>query len=357
MLTDLTDISVGPEWSIHQVLTQMDASRRGIVLVLDPEGRLLGTVTDGDMRRAVLAQLDLEQPVSEVLASKANSPFATPITAPLSADRSTFLSVLQEHRIQHLPLVDEDQRVKSLIRMADFVPQQDLSVQSVIMAGGQGLRLRPLTEDLPKPMLPVGGRPLLESILEELTDAGINQINLITNFKKEVISDHFGDGAEFGVAIQYVEEDRPLGTAGSLGLLETANKPLLVINGDIITKVDYRAMLDFHIDNKADMTVAVKNQEFQLPYGVVETDGVRITGISEKPVIRPFVNAGIYLIGPEHCRQIPAGEHYDMTDLIERLIKDGYNVVSFPVHEYWRDIGQHEDYAQVQEDSSKGLIR
>ena len=357
MLTDLTDISVGPEWSIHQVLAQMDASRRGIILVLHEDGRLLGTVTDGDMRRAVLAQSDLEQPISDLLASKANSRFPTPITAPLNAERATLLDLLQEYRIQHLPLVDQDQRVKALVRMVDFVPQRDLSVQPVIMAGGQGLRMRPLTEDLPKPMLPVGGRPLLESILEQLTDAGINQVNLITNFKKEVISNHFGDGNGFGVDIQYVEEGRPLGTAGSLNLLETGNKPLLVINGDIITKVDYRAMLDFHNENNAGMTVAVKNQEFHLPYGVVETDGIRITSISEKPVIRPFVNAGIYLIDPELCRYIPEGQPYDMPDLITLIIKNGHNVVSFPIHEYWRDIGQPEDYERVQQDSDNGLLR
>ena len=167
----------------------------------------------------------------------------------------------------------------------------------------------------------------------------------------------FGDGTGFGVDIRYVEEEQPLGTAGGLGLLEVSNQPLLVINGDILTKVDFRAMMDFHRDNNADMSVAVKEQEVSLPYGVVETDGLRITGISEKPILRHFINAGIYLLNPELCGHIPAGQRYDMTDLIASLLKDGRRVVSFPVHEYWLDIGQHEDYVQAQADTPGGKVQ
>ena len=154
-----------------------------------------------------------------------------------------------------------------------------------------------------------------------------------------------------------MEEEQPLGTAGGLGLLEVSEQPLLVINGDILTKVDFRAMMDFHLENNADMTVAVKEQESGLPYGVIETDGLRITGITEKPILRHFINAGIYLINPEFCRHIPTAQRYDMTDLITSLIKNGSNIVSFPVHEYWLDIGQHEDYAQAQEDASKDRVQ
>ena len=233
--------------------------------------------------------------------------------------------------------------------LSELITEQHPPTSAVIMAGGRGSRMRPLTDDIPKPMLPVGDRPLLESILDQLRKARINHINLITHYKKEVISNHFGNGAGFGVEIQYVEEDQPLGTAGGLSLLEASDGPLLVINGDIFTEVNFQAMMDFHRENKADMTVAVKNQEFSLPYGVVETDGVRITSISEKPVVRHFINAGIYLLNPELCRQIPAGQPYDMTELIALLIKDGRTVVSFPVHEYWLDIGQQSDYQRVQD--------
>jgi len=350
MPLDIEKLCVSPENSIQESLAQMDLNRTGIVLVVDSLNRLIGTVTDGDMRRAVLARFDLEGPITQVLTQKEGSTFEKPITAAAGTDSRTLLETLRTHSIRHLPLVDEEERVVAMVTVDDFVPRQDLPVQPVIMAGGLGLRLRPLTDDVPKPMLPVGGRPLLESILEQLCDAGVNRINLITNYKKEVISGHFGDGAGFGVDIQYVEEDQPLGTAGGLGLLETSGKPLLVVNGDVFTKVDFRAMVDFHRDNDAEMTVAVKEQEFSLPFGVVETDGLRITGISEKPVIRYFINAGIYLLDPELCSRIPAGQPYDMTDLVALLINEGRQVVSFPVHEYWRDIGQAEDYRQAQED-------
>ncbi|MQF67079.1 hypothetical protein FIM07_01385 [SAR202 cluster bacterium AD-802-F09_MRT_200m] len=350
MITNLTSLCVGPESSINQTLVQLGISAKGIVLVVDSEMRLLGTVTDGDMRRGVLAGVDHEKPVTELLARSGST---RPISAPEGTEPATLLAMLRDNSIRHIPLIDHEHKVVALAIIDDFVPDPGPALQAVIMAGGLGQRLRPLTEEVPKPMLPVGDRPLLESMLEQLSGAGINLIKLVTNYKKEVISNYFGNGASFGVEIQYVEEDQPLGTAGGLGLLEASDKPLLVINGDILTKVDFRAMADFHRDNKADMSVAVKEQEFQIPYGVVETDGLRITGILEKPVMRHFINAGIYLLNSELRRYIPAAQAYDMTDLIERVLKDGCNVVSFPIHEYWLDIGQHEDYAQAQDDAAR----
>ena len=254
---------------------------------------------------------------------------------------------MQLHQVRQVPLVDAERRVVRLVRLSDLLPQDTQSVDAVVMAGGYGTRLQPLTNDLPKPMLPVGEQPLLENIIKQLRDAGIQQINLATHFQQDVIFEHFGDGGNFGVTINYVQEDQPLGTAGALGMLDIADKPLLVINGDILTQVDFQAMIDFHREHNADMTVGVRLHELRIPYGVVESDGIAVTSISEKPIIRHFINAGIYLLNPGVCRFVPAGEHYDMTDLILRLLSEHHHVVSFPIREYWVDIGSLDDYQQA----------
>jgi len=205
-------------------------------------------------------------------------------------------------------------------------------------------------------MLSVGGRPLMELMMEQLREAGIHRVNLTTHYQGGKIAEHFGDGKKFGVKIRYVEEDHPLGTAGALRLMERSHEPLLVINGDILTRVDFRAMLEFHHNHEANMTVAVRQHEFSVPYGVIESDGVAVTGISEKPVIQQFINAGIYLLNSEVCQIIPKGQRCDMPDLISRMLAEGQRVVSFPVHEYWLDIGRVEDYHRALNDIKSGKI-
>lgn len=350
MHTDITTLSVSPETSIRDAIAKMDVTRAGIVLVVDSAGRLLGTVTDGDVRRAILADVSLDQAVSVLLARKASTPFAKPITAPAGTDRSTLLNILREHSILHLPLVDGEQRVVDLVKLDEFVTEGPLSLQAVIMAGGFGSRLRPLTEELPKPMLPVGDRPLMEIIVQQLRGAGIKHVNMAVHHGSEKISAHFGNGKAFGVDITYAMEDRPLGTAGALGLIEPPNETTLVINGDILTQMDFRAMLYYHQEHRADLTVAVHRWDFQVPYGVVECDGATVRGLTEKPQLKFFVNAGIYLLEPATYRYIPNGEPYDMTDLIACLLEEGRPVVAFPVREYWLDVGQHADYQRALED-------
>jgi NDP-sugar pyrophosphorylase family protein len=227
---------------------------------------------------------------------------------------------------------------------------KDVPVEAVVMAGGYGTRLRPLTDDVPKPMLPVGERPLLEHTLAQLKAAGIESVSVTTHYKREVITDHFGDGSGFGVSIKYVHEDAPLGTAGALALLEHPHGPLLVINGDILTRIDFGAMLSFHQEHVAAMTVGVRQFEITIPFGVVESNGVDITGIVEKPSIRHFVSAGVYLLNPEVIEMVPHGEPYDMPDLVNKVTSLGKRVVGFPIREYWLDIGRLEDYRQAQED-------
>jgi NDP-sugar pyrophosphorylase family protein len=229
-------------------------------------------------------------------------------------------------------------------------------LEAVIMAGGKGARLRPLTEDLPKPMLPVGGRPLMERIVEQLQQAGIRQVNVMTHYKPEKIIQHFGDGRDYGVELSYVNEDLPLGTGGALGLLTPPRETQLVINGDILTQVDFKAMLTFHQDNKADMTVAVSHYEIMVPYGVVECEGAQIRSLKEKPQLGFFVNAGIYLLEPSVYKFIPNGQYFNMTDLIRWLLDAGETVVSFPIREYWLDIGEYSDYMKAQNDVENGKI-
>lgn len=316
----------------------------GIALVVDEHRRLLGTVTDGDIRRAILAGVDLDQEVSALLNKR------RPLTAPMGTPGSRLLQMMNEAELRHIPLVNEEGQVEDVAVLEELVRDYELPLTAVVMAGGFGTRLRPLTEDLPKPMLPLGDRPLLEHLIDQLRKSGIRRLNITTHYKGEVIEDHFKDGRDFGISIRYVDEERPLGTAGALSLLDAHDEPVLVINGDIVTRVDLRAMLDFHLEHCADMTVAVHQYEFQVPYGVVELDGVDVCGISEKPIKRFMINAGIYLLSPAACRRVPPGHRYDMTDLIRDLTAEGRRVIGFPIQEYWIDVGRLEDYKRAQSD-------
>jgi len=353
---ELAQFLVSPESSIREVMVCIDCNAKGIALVVDGDRRLLGTVTDGDIRRAILARIDLDLRVEEMLKRRTPPPHPSPVTAIVGTPDAELLHLMSEYSLRHVPLIDDAGLVVDLALLSDLMKEDELQLSAVVMAGGYGTRLRPVTEELPKPMLPIGDRPLLELILHQLRDAGIKRVNLATHYKKDIIANHFGDGQNFGVEIRYVEEDQPLGTAGALSLLEPSNEPLLIINGDVLTRVDFHAMLDFHRYHKADMTVAVCQYELRLPHGVVETDGTAITGISEKPVIRHFMNAGIYLLNPEMCRFVPIGHSYDMTDLINKVITEGCRVVSFPLREYWLDIGQAEDYQKALKDIEERAI-
>jgi NDP-sugar pyrophosphorylase family protein len=264
---------------------------------------------------------------------------------------------MQMRGVRQIPLVTPQGRAVDIVTLGDLVPDVPHALQAVVMAGGEGRRLRPLTEGTPKPMLPVGGRPLMELIIDQLRDVGVRKLSIATHFQAQKIIDHFGDGADFGVDIEYTREEAPLGTGGALGLMTPPTHPVLVINGDILTDIDFRAMFAFHEENAAMMTVAVRRYEVQVPYGVVECDGVKLIGLREKPDLNFFVNAGIYLLQPSVYRYIPVNKHLNMTDLIDLLVERGEAVVSFPVREYWLDIGQHADYERAQRDATNGKWR
>lgn len=354
MMKHVSELFVYHDTRLRDVLIRSNATRRGIVLVVDESRRLLGVITDGDIRRAFLARTDLDTPASDLLSAKGERP--KPITAPLGASHEQLMALLRETGVSHVPLVNAEDQVEKLVCLEDLLQEDEIALHAVVMAGGRGTRLHPLTEDMPKPMLPVGDRPLMERIIRQLSETGIHQVSVTTHFRAEKISEHFGDGRGFGVCMNYIAEDRQLGTAGGLALMPEPESTLLVVNGDILTEMDFRVMQSFHREHCAALTIAVRQYEVQVPYGVVESEGVHVSRLVEKPVHKFFVNAGIYLLEPEVHRLIPKGIHFDMTDLIREAMERGMTVVSFPIWEYWRDIGQHQDYEQAQADVKNGTL-
>lgn len=342
----LESVLIAPEATIAEAVERLERAGTGALLVCDGERRLIGLLTDGDVRRAIIAGVPFDRACAEVAKRE-------PIVAPADVTPAEALELMDRARefvINHLPIVNAGGGVVGLLLRSDLVTQARLPLSAVIMAGGFGKRLLPLTEDTPKPMLRVGDRPLLERTIGKLRSAGIARVAITTHHLAERITDHFGDGSGFGVELSYVAEDSPLGTAGALRLLGEPSEPVLVINGDILTGISYTDMLRFHRDTHADMTVGVRRCDVEIPYGVLETDGAYIRGVTEKPRSSFLINAGIYLLEPAVHRLIPDGRRFDMTDLIQRLIDEGKRVASFPIVEYWLDIGQRSDYEQAQLD-------
>lgn len=353
---DIETLCVGPGASIRDIMEIIDRRASGIALVVDSTRRLIATITDGDIRRALLTRISLDRPIADLLEHESKQG-SQPITAIIGQSRGALLALMADRQVQQIPILDDEGRVLDLALLKDLRLDNTPSMQALIMAGGFGSRLMPLTQDMPKPMLPVGGRPLLEHTVERLTAAGVRKINVSTHYLSEKITSHFGDGSKFGVKMRYVQEDRPMGTGGALALLGGIDQTTLVINGDIVTDLDFRAMAQFHRDHSAAATIAVAKYEIVVPYGVVQHDGVEVTALREKPVLSQFINAGIYLVEPRVQDFLDHGSAFNMTDLIERLIANGERVVVFPVREYWIDVGQHADYERVQQDAGTGRIR
>ena len=343
------ELCISPQGSIRDAMARIDENQCGIVLVTDTQRRLIGSITDGDIRRAMLAGTDLRFPVSSLLEAKASC--GKPIAAQLGTKRAVLLRLMTDNLIRQIPLLGPDREVQDLVLLDDLVVSEASGLRTVIMAGGFGKRLRPLTNDVPKPLLAVGDHPLMEWMVERLKKAGIRDVYVATHYKADKIMSHFGDGSSFGVRITYVNEDRPLGTGGALGLMPRPSERTLVVNGDILTRVDFRAMLSYHIEQRAAITVGVRVQEYEIPYGVLDMQDSRISGLREKPTLRVIVNAGIYLLEPHVYKYIPNGNAFSMTDLLQWLLDHGENIAGFPIREYWLDIGQHSDYVRAQFDA------
>jgi len=351
---NLDRFALGPDASMRDVLACIDSNGEGVAVVVSEDRTFIGIVTDGDIRRAILADADFEQPVAAFLEGKtAETP---PLTAPDGTSHAELRLIMDEHLVRHLPVVDDDGIFVGLGLMSEISrdPETELPLRAVVMAGGFGQRLRPLTRETPKPLLPVGEKPVIEHIIEKLRFAGIRKISITTHFHADKIRDYFGDGGDWGVVLDYIHEKEPLGTAGALSLIEGADEPFVVINGDILTTVDFRAMLGFHQETTAELTVGVRKYDFTVPFGVIKAEGTRVMKLEEKPSASLFINAGIYLLEPALLAMIPKDRMFHMTDLIEALLEDGKIVSSFPIHEYWADIGQLKDYAQAQSDAYTG---
>jgi dTDP-glucose pyrophosphorylase len=356
-MQELGKILIDERSSLRMAMACIDRGAKGIALVVDEQERLIATLTDGDLRRAVLAGLNLDLPVVTLVEKLRSQGKLRPITLPIDSARELIIREMKANSIRQIPLVDKQGRVCELAVLDELVGDPQLPVHAVVMAGGYGKRLLPLTADTPKPLLRVGDQPLIQRLVQQLKQAGISKVNISTHYKAEQISAQLGNGEALGIDLRYVSEGQPLGTAGGLSLV-SGEQPLLVVNGDILTALDFRALFNFHFEHGAEMTVAVREYGFDVPYGVVETNGVEVTGVTEKPTVKFFVNAGIYLVSPSARRLIPPSQKFDMPQLIDMLVKTGGRVVSFPVWEYWLDIGRPEDYERAQEDVQRlGVAR
>ncbi|WP_440980928.1 nucleotidyltransferase family protein [Shinella sumterensis] len=328
-------ISLGEAQKLADAVACIEASGGQIALVVDERFRLVGTITDGDIRRAILRGATLDSNASDVMH---RSPRSVPVGTPISE----IAVILKREMIFQMPVLDDNGVVVDLYLADEMELSDPASHRVVIMAGGLGTRLRPITETVPKPMIEVGGRPILEHILERFHEQGFRKISLCVNHLAEVIEGHFGDGRAYGVEISYVRETKRLGTAGALSLLaERPQKPLIVMNGDILTSINFCQMLAFHQENDALATMGLNRYQYQVPYGVVDVRNHHITGFTEKPVFDFFVNAGIYIISPEMLDLIPQDRFFDMPSLFDNIHPD--RRVAFPLHEYWLDIGKPDD--------------
>lgn len=339
----LKSICLRPETTLQETLRFIDANSRQMALVVDEDFRLLGVVTDGDVRRALLRGQGDDALLKDIMNSK-------PRVAREGELRHALLRRMRELDIHFLPKVDNENKVIGIVRFVDLALPSRRPNRVVIMAGGRGSRLGSLTEKCPKPMLKIGGRPILETIIELLSTFGFHDFTLSVHYLKEKIIDYFGDGASRGVSINYIVEESPLDTAGALGLLKLANDaPFLVMNGDIYTDLDFGDLLDTHEDSGADATMCVRKFLYQIPFGVVSRDeSGKLYGVEEKPNIVQWVNAGIYVFNPDILSFVPPKMPFSMTALFQNLIRVGRNAHTHVVDGLWMDVGRHEDLERAE---------
>ncbi|OZB49336.1 MAG: nucleotidyl transferase [Polynucleobacter sp. 39-45-136] len=308
-----------------------------IVMVVNEDGCLEGTISDGDIRRGLIKGLNLESSIKNILHRNA-------LVVPPDMGRDLVMQLMVVNKIQQIPIVNERHQIIGL-HMWDEISLPPLRQNlMVIMAGGMGTRLRPHTNDCPKPMLPIAGKPMIEHIIERAKLEGFNRFILAIHYLGHVIEEYFGNGQEFGVQICYLREDKPLGTAGALALLNPLpDAPFVVTNGDVITDIRYGELLDFHIRNSADATMAVRLHEWRHPYGVVQTNGIKIIGFEEKPIARSHINAGVYVLNSTTLNDLHIGNRYDMPTLFDLLREAGRRTIAYPMHEPWLDVGRPSD--------------
>ncbi|WP_201352340.1 nucleotidyltransferase family protein [Hydrogenimonas urashimensis] len=343
-MKNVESVKLSPDATIRDALEIIDRGAMKIAVVVDEEGYLLGTITDGDIRRAILSGSNLDDTIEYIY-------FKSPTVIRPDTSRDAIINLCAINKIYQIPIVDETGRVIGIEILDRLLMPRQYPNKVILMVGGLGTRLRPLTENTPKPMLHVGGKPILHTIVERFASYGFTDIVMCVNYKSRMIKEYFGDGHRFGVHIEYVEEKERMGTAGALSLLpERPKDSFFVMNGDLLTSVNFEHMLEFHQANRATATMCVREYDFQVPFGVVNIEGAQIRSIVEKPVQRFFVNAGIYLLEPSCLDLVPKGQFYDMPTLFETLIEKDEKVVSFPLREYWLDIGRIEEYERANQE-------
>lgn len=342
---------ITPEMQIQRAIEIIDAGSQQIALVVDADRKLLGTVTDGDIRRGLIRGLSLNQPVAQIMNPR-------PVTIPEIADKTSILNIMRVNKLRHLPVVDDAGHLIGIEKLDDLIQTPRRENWVVMMAGGLGTRLRPLTENCPKPMLEIGGRPILETMLTEFVKQGFGRFCFSVNYRAQQIIDYFGDGSRWGITLDYIREDYPMGTAGSLGLFcSETDQPVIVINGDILTRLSFDQLLSFHEKRGASATVAVAAYDFKVDYGVVRVDRDLLTGFEEKPVFTNFINAGIYVLNPEVIKRLEGESCLDMNALLEGMLQNRERVCAFPIREYWTDIGKMDDFIQAQQDYEAVFLR
>ena len=337
----LTKFTVGPQQSLRDAMQVITDNWREVALVADDALRVLGVITDGDIRRGLLSGLTLESPAVSVMTKDY-------VSVSIDLDRASVLDLMKARSIRHVPVVDAERRLVGIHFLEALIGTDEKPNVAVIMAGGEGRRLRPLTDTIPKPMVHVAGRPILERIVLHLVNYGIRRIFIAVNYLAQMIEAHFGDGARFGCAIEYLHEGSQLGSGGALSLLpKDLAHPLLVMNGDLVSQFDVARLLDYHARHRALATIAARHHRVDIPFGVIEEKKSRLVSLSEKPSMHILINAGIYVIDPSLLVRIPPGTFYPMTNLFDRLLADGGAVAVYRIEEDWIDVGRRADLSRA----------
>lgn len=330
--------------NIKDALVKLNQTALQILLVVDANEKLLGTITDGDVRRGLLKGLTLDDNIEPII-------FTTPTVGFAEETNQEVINKARAKKLHQIPIVDENHRVIGLREVDELLRPEIKTNKVVLMVGGLGTRLHPLTKNTPKPMLKVGDKPILQTIVEQFSSYGFVDIIMCVNYRAEAIQNYFGNGEKFGVNIEYVLEKERMGTAGALSLLTTKpSDAFFVMNGDLLTNVNFESLLDYHNSHNAVATMCVRDYDFQVPYGVVNIEGNKVTSITEKPVHKFFVSAGIYMLSADSLSLIPDNQYYDMPSLFEMLIEQQQTTISFPIHEYWLDIGRMNEFEKAQRD-------
>ena len=340
-MQDIHKIKLTVNSTIKEALQVIDIGAVKFAIIVDIDDKLIGTLTDGDIRRAILDGKTLDDKIETIY-------FKEPTVVNANSTREEIINLCTAKKIYQIPVVDSEGRVIGINLLDELVKPEIHANKVVLMVGGLGTRLRPLTNSTPKPMLPVGGKPILQTIVERFVSYGFVNIVMCVGYKSNIIQDFFEDGSKFGANIEYVFENKRMGTAGALSLLETKpSEAFFVMNGDLLTNVNFEHLREFHLANNSMATMCVREYDFQVPYGVVNVKDGRILSIEEKPIQKFFVSAGIYILNSKCIENIPENEFYDMPTLFEKLIAMNENTVSFPLKEYWLDIGRIEEYEKA----------